>query len=1020
MQHLTVTYQDIFGIWDLVKEPVTARLSRLELQWKLNADQTNATIAVDIKLRPFHEATGERASSGLLEKPVLNIFLLKCEDVDTYRNRARQLIRDWHAEVVNRKHQDWLILFVVQSDPAFGPVQRTSGTKFLGLRNSVYDKVKGDFSPKRDQCVQICLGDGRLELEDAYMDLVGKTQNAVRTSMEARIRSYEEDIQKMSDQRRESGWNFCTFFLLRESLAATYNVLSLPREALAQFDEIEKLVFDVAADRSTTHFNGQGGYAAGDDTISVIDPQAKAYHTMIMQNSISLFDFRVYLFASQCQVLTSLGLYHDILCRASAFVSSQMRILEDRRAARPGLAESWAFNAIDSVMSIIPDSAYDPAVAAAKADCNLIKRDALLSLRDGNDLDVKNERVLDVLKDSKAAIRDLTETILVDYKFAERPESSARMLLEMARFAIDDEDYTGAIKLMESAMTTTNRTAGDAANAHLPAMYMTSLYKAKQTLKYVDTCLEVLPKAREGKVYVEEMYAMVKEHHEPFSRSTGDWFDISVSFGITDSTESPDCFLEVTINSLLPAPVPVDLASLVLQDETHEWSFMSEAFEIVPGHQTVTFRSRECCSGEYRPTRLSLRYGVMTLYQEFTGASCMSVRPARLIRPAFARHIDLDEARTIPLTLHARNFALEQCSVVIQNVSAVNLGRPRQETKELEVDSRGRIQIADVPLHSYTSFELPYTSNEATFDLIVVVYFTHQGVEYTRRDTLSIDMRLPLDVNVQDFYRHDKLLSKFVISAETRLDLTEVVLHGDGYTIEPKQTTHTIDKDEPVTLLYRITPTRSHPGSMQLLMRYIKFGTGLEAALLESLNHDLSELQYGLLEDISHRIAHGASDISSFVQDPAIRSIAESLLDIATRYHVPDHSLASSLKIPVHIAPILVVTVSLIIDEALKIGNVTSATLTIHLSNVWLSNLLPVDFEFDCGTSWILLGRTRGRVKDEQSVMQLAMMPIESGQISLPSINITSTSDQTIEVNDLNMMRKVEVADQQNDVFIQL
>jgi hypothetical protein len=67
----------------------------------------------------------------------------------------------------------------------------------------------------------------------------------------------------------------------------------------------------------------QGGTDSGDDSNDLLNINLKPYRDMILQNTITIFDFRIYLFARQVQLLFRLvNGPHEICHRAKQFIYS--------------------------------------------------------------------------------------------------------------------------------------------------------------------------------------------------------------------------------------------------------------------------------------------------------------------------------------------------------------------------------------------------------------------------------------------------------------------------------------------------------------------------------------------------------------------------------------------------------------------------------------------------------------------------------------------------------------------------
>lgn len=76
-------------------------------------------------------------------------------------------------------------------------------------------------------------------------------------------------------------------------------------------------------------FGKMGGQSPGDDSAPLLSTTKKPYREMIMANTISVFDFRCYLFARQCALLGRMGKIAEVARRGGFFVSSFARTLRE-------------------------------------------------------------------------------------------------------------------------------------------------------------------------------------------------------------------------------------------------------------------------------------------------------------------------------------------------------------------------------------------------------------------------------------------------------------------------------------------------------------------------------------------------------------------------------------------------------------------------------------------------------------------------------------------------------------------
>ena len=303
---------------------------------------------------------------GLRQTPYLKVFLLRCDDSETYKGSSRKLLREWvkahtppsqsSTSINSQENHDafeWMIVHVVLPD-----AQNNSAWPNRASL-SVLDKIRADFNGSTkstiDRVAQIpaikslqvqgatvnpipsgLARDQFLkELNRAWEDLLSKAKALILTSFDLRVQQYEEDIKAKSAQRSLPGWNFCTFFVLKEGLARGFESVGLVEDALTGYDELAvELYTAIEQERQKKaageHANLFRGYTqelrveaelaiAGarktvvDDNIPqelgilLLDTEKKPYREMILANNISGFDFERYVFARQVTLLSRIS-----------------------------------------------------------------------------------------------------------------------------------------------------------------------------------------------------------------------------------------------------------------------------------------------------------------------------------------------------------------------------------------------------------------------------------------------------------------------------------------------------------------------------------------------------------------------------------------------------------------------------------------------------------------------------------------------------------------------------------------
>lgn len=346
---------------------------------------------------------------GLRRTPYLKVLFVRCDDNDSYKSTVRSEVREWikehatpgslnstkkDARNASENHDafEWLIVHVVVPNTVAATQPRTSGsgtgkgtdssdslpTKSTSSRwgkssTPLLERLRSDFNPSSkanmDHIVQIRIGindvpydllprvvpavpTGYTETEDdakaAWAELIDKIRRLILSSFDMRVTQYEEDIKEKDAQRSLPGWNFCTFFILKEGLARGFESVGLVEDSLVGYDELsvglDAIIREqAAADTSDVPGGSLLTYtedlkkiaqramtAASTGTMEFEDEERvdlqskdqapsenfddipitvmkKPYRELILANNVSIFDFRCYIFARQIALLLRLG-----------------------------------------------------------------------------------------------------------------------------------------------------------------------------------------------------------------------------------------------------------------------------------------------------------------------------------------------------------------------------------------------------------------------------------------------------------------------------------------------------------------------------------------------------------------------------------------------------------------------------------------------------------------------------------------------------------------------------------------
>lgn len=323
---------------------------------------------------------------GLRETPYVKLYLLRCDDKERYKESARKDLRQWiksntppsdskSSTKANENYDafEWLIVHVVLPNTPAASQPRSSKNIPLGATDStdsvnsksawtgkshstILDKLKADFNSSSksgfNRVTQVRLLDSGdkpsplspADIEGQWQDLVETLKACILRSFDSRVLQYEYDIRERDAQRSLPGWNFCTFFVLKEGLALGFENVGLLDDSLAVYDELslglDALVNDEAENsdpddhgallrfskdsksllRTALETDGQDAspidqdqnwdlprILAVDRAIFPFDADRKKYRNLILANQVSALDLRIYLFTRQMEILLRHG-----------------------------------------------------------------------------------------------------------------------------------------------------------------------------------------------------------------------------------------------------------------------------------------------------------------------------------------------------------------------------------------------------------------------------------------------------------------------------------------------------------------------------------------------------------------------------------------------------------------------------------------------------------------------------------------------------------------------------------------
>lgn len=213
----------------------------------------------------------------------------------------------------------------------------------------MYEKIKGDLNIGRDRLLEVSLSEsGNLA---SWVEATSKIGELVLNCCSSQIFQYSEEARKIDQQRLVPGWNFLQFFLQKEAIALTFEMLGLYQDALYQYDELEIAFFQTLEEQGAPWFRKFGATGVNDDIPNVFSGDDQKTRASMVDSTITIFDFRMYLFHRQCMLLDNMRYPLEILKRTLVFTPIFARTLSDyQQSLKYCFQESWIFGMVTHIV----------------------------------------------------------------------------------------------------------------------------------------------------------------------------------------------------------------------------------------------------------------------------------------------------------------------------------------------------------------------------------------------------------------------------------------------------------------------------------------------------------------------------------------------------------------------------------------------------------------------------------------------------------------------------------------------
>ncbi|KAF9476341.1 hypothetical protein BDN70DRAFT_923371 [Pholiota conissans] len=1114
--------------WTKVYSTILSQLPLRNIHWKSSSSDSVKTIQeLHVTLVPFESLRDEHTSQipgTLLEKPLLHIYIVHCEDhdVETYRNTLKKQIKDWHSLATSKKNQEWLILQIIRPDP----LRQATGNFFL--KNSVLDKLKTDFnSDKRDRCLQVNWVTGN-ENPAAWAEFINKAKEGLLYAFDSAIEQRQEEVQRSENQQSMPGWNFCTFFILKESLASSFEGMNLFEEALIPYNELEASFYHVSREKNMSWFGSLVPSDPSDDASPFLSTTKKPYRDLILANNISVLDFRIYLLARQCQLLAKMGQFTEITSKVAFFLGAFGKRLRDVQSTLPPLfIEAWNYSSALSAVehcntwstTFNIDSSKSPSANAGKGELLdlartqldilgieaghlpavapfSISRTSSSSLPPGTKMSFSNE-TLNVAVNNRDAFYELY--VAVTNRAIDLYVKSGRR-----KFALKLHGNLAALELHRG-----NLSAALTTYTSLPAHYAPHMWTSLESFM-LSRALETYGKLDRDqdvewihmvlsflKTYVEHNFEMlvdgvnkvdyvatlvnslkasVEQLDTDLAHPDHPIITIRVSKNAKLAETRDGSYLDIDVTNHLPCVFPIDEVSVTISGrESDKVRFVAPVPNgCPPGKSTYTLFCSTPASGTFLLESSEVRCAhllLQTNYRKAAGKGPAAPSPFLIripndplaldIRISQSNKIELGRPQTLMVVLSSGRNSLAQVSIKLTSPSTTFFSRDAvllEETHALSEDegqddesfvaSTDGIKLEDVEEDSDIPFLVPHSDASALTALKVKI-----EVEYTTKVEPSIIRTsyftrvlittLPISVNVEDFFRGTRLVSKFTVSttshqhvriADASLDLPPGGL--TGVDIKPslkKRRVTTVTPIQPANFLFSLDsangPVRE---SLTLCIKYRMLREEVESIVQGLVREILEEIQLKahtrivLVSKIIDALESDAAWVEMYgitgeLLVPSTKDdgehaelLQEARKRLAAHRH-PDPPVGNwrEIKIPVDVPFMNIVAATSIRIlstpfaketsheiPALYAGQPISATLSICTTFHWGSSFDNKDNQYllrfnidEMVREWLVSGPKRGDFvakNGETYNIPITLIALHHGEFSLPKVTVTA------------------------------
>lgn len=825
-QKTVIAYYDPFKVYEDLKEELHNNVPLTNLHWNhpLRPLRSIATLGVEfIEENAQSEALPKHQMLGLSSTPLFKVIFIKCDDNDTYRSTVRPIIREWLTNSVNglRDPTEWLIVhYVPPGSKAY------SGNRFkYGVLDKI--KVDFNNGSKHDRSIQLKSDYATpMDKAEAWKFFVTKIKDGILEAFSNRVDLYQAEITKLEAKKHVLGWNFGKFFVMKEGLALAFEKMNLLEDALLLYDELENAFIQLSRQKAVSFFSSVG-FETMPPSLLDIQKESQMRHNLLT-NTISLFDFHCYLFGRQAFLLLCIAenaatpsisalKTGELFLRLRSFITEVNSLLVSNKQNLQAVAE-WTFNVSQEFQQACGwvDGGLVREVPEGRGELHLLIRKSLeviaatrgwyiegvlteVSLDDASsetiapDYVVANKNLASYLTSCDSFYknyRKITEAALAEFDLADRTRTKNRLSSQLALLEYQLGNFRAAADLLESIPGLYNRQGWNLVSTSLLLVYVECVKKLNRHDLVLANSLDLLSRCEYlTKDQVSDHISNVQTLADSvsFSASFDNYFECTVE-PLVHAVEGTDSYcLNVTFKSPFKQDFKFDSAKLTvrnLKDTTDTLSFevSKSAPIILDGRETTfTFETPKLTRANFKVTGLVFTRGRVVFTKSFTDTSPVLIQlypspqnfHAKFVVPP---ELDLGERR-MGLLLHSGQNQIQSGKILLKSMTPGMKLMSMKASNDKTINSEVKIATVDGKPPSITFDSLsPSTDVIVTVPYVIeqdlshirvkafIDYTTENDKTYSYVIDQNLDISLALSVNVQDFYKQDKLFSKFTMS----------------------------------------------------------------------------------------------------------------------------------------------------------------------------------------------------------------------------------------------------------------